>query len=75
MKNMAQPDFHRLNFQRMDKTKFCIAFLEDEPDDRKYWLSQPVDHRIHQIEILRVINYGTKATSRLQRFFEVAERS
>ena len=65
----------QLDSQRMDKTKFAISSLEEDSDDRKYWLAQSADHRIQHIEMLRIVNYGNKASSRLQRFFEVVERS
>ncbi len=65
----------QLNFQKMDKTKFFITSLTDEPDDREYWLSQPAELRIQHIEMLRILNYGDNASSRLQRFFEITELS
>lgn len=63
----------QLDSQRMDKTKFSISSLEGGSDDREYWLCQSAEMRIQQIEILRIVNYGNNASSRLQRFFEIAE--
>jgi hypothetical protein len=60
--------------QRIDKTKILITSLGDEPNDKTYWRSQTPEKRIHHIELLRALNYGDKASSRLQRFFEIAER-
>jgi hypothetical protein len=62
------------NMLKINKTKFIITSLTDEPDDKTYWLSQTPEKRIHHIELLRMMNYGAKASSRLQRFFEVAEQ-
>ena len=60
---------------RMDKTVFSIASLHDESDEKAYWLSRSPQERLEAIEILRQIAYGyDPATSRLSRFFEIAER-
>ena len=59
----------------MDKTVFSIASLHDESDEKAYWLSRSPQERLEAIEILRQIAYGyDPATSRLSRFFEIAER-
>jgi hypothetical protein len=63
------------NLNRMNKTQLVIASIDEEPDDRTYWLSKSAAKRFEHIEMLRALNYGAKASSRLQRFFEVAELS
>jgi hypothetical protein len=68
MKSIRQKDY-----QKIDKTKLVITSLEDKTDDRTYWLSWSPGKRFQHIEMLRLLNYGDKAASRLQRFFEVAE--
>jgi hypothetical protein len=68
MKNTSAKDY-----QKIEKNIFLITSLSDETDDRVYWQSMPADKRFQHIEMLRFLNYGAKASSRLQRFFEVAE--
>jgi len=61
---------------RMDKTAFSVASLEDESDEKFYWLSKTPAERIYAVEMMRQIIYGyDPAAERLQRFFEVAELS
>ena len=58
---------------KIDKTAFSVGSLK-ESDEKDYWLKQTPEARLRQIEILRRINYGHRATGRLQRIFEVAQR-
>jgi len=60
-------------YQRLDKSKFSIHSITDDLNDIEFWLNQSVDKRIEHIELLRILNYGDQASSRLQRFFEIAE--
>lgn len=63
-----------INATRMDKTAFQIADLCDESDARDYWKRQTPDERLLALETLRQVMYGyDPLTTRLQRFFEVAE--
>jgi hypothetical protein len=60
----------------LDKTAFSISSLDDNFDERSYWLSKTPQERIAAIELFRQINYGEDAvTQRLQRFFEVVKLS
>ncbi|MBI5215435.1 MAG: hypothetical protein HY960_06740 [Ignavibacteriae bacterium] len=59
---------------RVDRNVLVVTTLESEPDDKMYWLRRTPEERLEQVELLRRINYGDEATSRLQRFFEVVER-
>lgn len=59
---------------KIDKTAFSVSSLSDPSDDRSYWLKRTPIERMRQIEILRRINYGHLATSRLQRILDVVER-
>ncbi len=59
---------------KMDKKSFSVASLKDSSDDRNYWFGQKPIERLKHIEMLRRINYGHRATARLQRFFEITER-
>jgi hypothetical protein len=56
---------------RIDKSYFSVVSLSDQSDDKDYWFSKTPIERMRHIEILRRINYGHGATSRLQRIFEV----
>lgn len=57
----------------IDKKSFSVLSLSDAQDDKSYWLEKLPIERLKHIEVLRRINYGNLATSRLQRFFEVTE--
>lgn len=57
----------------LDKTVVSISSLSDESDDKAYWLSKTPEERLQHIELLRQINYGSKARARLQRVLEIAE--
>ena len=59
---------------KMDKKSFSVASLRDSSDDRSYWFGQKPIDRLKQMEMLRRINYGHRATARLQRLFEITER-
>ncbi len=50
---------------RIDKTTLSIAPLVDESDIKAYWLSVSPHERLRQVEILRRLNYGHRATARL----------
>ena len=48
----------------------------DESDEKQYWLSKTPVERIYGVEIMRQMLYGyDPLTTRLQRFFEIAELS
>jgi hypothetical protein len=65
-----------LDSVRMDKTSFSINSLDENSDEKQYWLSKkPVD-RVYAVELMRQILYGyNPLTERLQIFFETAELS
>jgi hypothetical protein len=58
---------------RLDKTKISVSDSFDNSEEKEYWLSRTPQERLLHIERLRRINYGDKATQRLQRVFEVVE--
>lgn len=65
-----------LHTARLDKTAFSIASLTDESDEKQYWLRKSPYERLRALELMRQIIYGyDPSTERLQRFFEVAERT
>jgi hypothetical protein len=60
---------------RLDKTAFSIARLEDEGDEKAFWISKTPEERLRAAEFLRQSLYGyDPATLRLQRVLEVVER-
>jgi len=63
-----------MSFLKVDRTALSTAPLFDETDIAVYWLSLTPQERLHQIEVLRRINYGHRATERLQRILEIAPR-
>ena len=58
---------------KLNKRHFSVVSLSELADDKGYWLSVDPIKRIRHIEVLRRINYGHGATSRLQRIFEFTE--
>ena len=64
---------NNLPFLKLDKTAFSIAKLADESDEKAYWLSRTPSERLRHIEALRRMNYGYRATARLQRVLEFAQ--
>ena len=60
---------------RIDKTAFSVARLEDQGDDKAYWLARSPQERLQHVERLRRLNYGHRATEGLQRVFEIVERT
>jgi hypothetical protein len=65
------------SFPRLDKTVFSVVALEEADDDEvKFWLSKTPYERLDALETLRQIFYGyDTTTTRLQRLFEIAERT
>jgi len=63
-------------FPRIDRTAFSVvsSFEEADRQDKEYWLSRTPRERLQHVELLRRINYGTRATARLQRVLEIAQR-
>ena len=58
---------------KMDKKFFSVVSLSDQSDDKDYWFARNPIERMRHIEVLRRVNYGYGATSRLQRVLEFAE--
>ncbi len=59
---------------KLNRSAFSVASLTDESDEKAYWLTRTPYERLRQVEILRRINYGHRATSRLQRVLEITDR-
>ena len=63
-------------FPKLDRTAFSITTFEDaEREDREYWFSRSPRERLIHMELLRRINYGNRASARLQRVLEIVERA
>jgi len=59
---------------KIDRKAFSVGSLTDPSDEKAYWLGCTPSERLKQVEILRRINYGHRATVRLQRVLEITER-
>jgi hypothetical protein len=64
-------------FPKIDRTAFSVvsSFEEADKQDKEYWHSRTPYERLQYMELLRRINYGSVAATRLQRVLEVAERA
>jgi hypothetical protein len=66
----------KTKFPKLDKTAIQITSLFDESSDKKYWLSKTPLERLEAVELMRQIVYGyDPATTRLQRVFEITQRT
>jgi hypothetical protein len=61
-------------FSRLDKSAFVVRTTFEDLDEVAFWRSQPEVTRLRHIERLRRINYGRRASFRLQRILETARR-
>ena len=59
---------------RVDRSVVTFDDKLAEPGLRDYWQAQSPAARLRAMETLRRINYGTRATQRLQRVLEFAQR-
>ncbi len=56
------------------KTVISVVSLTEKPSDREYWHARSPRERLRHIDLLRRINYGDRATARLQRVLGIAQR-
>lgn len=59
---------------KMDRKAFSISSGFESTEEKRYWLVRSPYERLQQMERLRRINYGRRATSRLQRIFTIIEK-
>jgi hypothetical protein len=61
---------------RLDRSVVRVFSSHAEADaaDKAYWLSRSPHERLRHMEILRRMNYGPRASARLQRILEFASR-
>ena len=66
-----------IQFPKIDRTALSVVSSFDEADkqDKEYWFSRTPHERLQYMELLRRINYGSVAATRLQRVLEIAERA
>src|SRR5258708_15280073 len=62
---------------RIDRSAFSVfsSFAEADAADKAYWLSRTAAERVSHVEFLRRINYGDRASERLQRVLEIVTRA
>jgi hypothetical protein len=66
----------RVATAKIDKTSFSTASLLQPSDEIAYWHARTPCERLQAVELMRQIVYGyDPSTSRLQRVFEVVQRS
>ena len=60
---------------KLDKTKIKIGGkIEDSArDEIEFWQNATVKERLQHIERLRRLNYGNRATARLQRVIQIVK--
>ena len=58
---------------RIDKKSLVISSLDDDSDERAYWLSQTPQMRLQALEQMRQILYGYHTAPRLQRVLTVTQ--
>jgi hypothetical protein len=67
---------HEIKIPRLDKTTFTVASFSDSSDEKDFWLLKSPYERLEAVEMMRKILYGyDPLTTRLQRFFEVTQRT
>jgi hypothetical protein len=65
----------RFDFPKVRRDVFKITSLFEPSDEKEYWLSKTPEERLEAVELMRQIIYGDEAAKRLQRVFEVTQRS
>jgi hypothetical protein len=58
---------------RIDRTGLSISDHFEDPEQTCWWHSQSPEVRLQHMMALRAMNYGDRATARLQRVLEIAE--
>ena len=58
---------------KLDKSSFSVISLSEQHSEANYWLTASPVQRLQHMEVLRRINYGNSAASRLQRILENSE--
>jgi hypothetical protein len=59
---------------KIDKTKVSVSESFKDSEGLGFWHAQTPEARLRHVEQLRRMNYGNRASSRLQRLLEIAQR-
>ena len=59
---------------RLDKSRLAVSSSHEDLETVAFWHAQPPEARLRHVEELRRINYGNRASERLQRLLEIARR-
>lgn len=51
----------------LDRSKIRVVAIDDDSERLEYWRNSTTKERLQHIERLRRLNYGVRATDRLQR--------
>lgn len=63
-----------LKSSKLERSTVVVTDLNEQSDEKDYWLSVTANQRLEALEMMRQINYGYDPnTTRLQRVFEIAE--
>jgi hypothetical protein len=70
---MSDTAFKSMPALCLDRT--AISFSDDfeEPETKQWWCAQTAERRLQYMMVLRAMNYGDRASARLQRAREIAE--
>ena len=67
---------NNLELPKLDRSTIVVTSLFDEDEEKQFWLSRSPAERLLALEQMRCIVYGyDPSTTRLQRIFEVTQRS
>lgn len=58
---------------KLDRTKMRVVNGFDDSEEIEYWRQTSVKERLQHIERLRRLNYGVRATERLQRVIRITK--
>ena len=58
---------------KLDRSAVRVTEVGDDSDEIEYWKNTTVKERLQHIERLRRLNYGVRATQRLQRVIRVVK--
>src|SRR3990172_81402 len=59
---------------RLDRTKISVSSSFEDTETLAFWHAQSPEARLRHVEQLRRMNYGHRASARLQRLLEIARR-
>ena len=66
----------KVSFPIVQRNVLKVASLFEQSDEKSYWLSRTPYERLEALELIRQIIYGyNPSATRLQRVFEIAQRS